>query len=1290
MATEIDSLQIKISADANKASNALDKLAKSLEGFQKSVVWDTGKLYSIGTGIKNIADAASGFKGAKSKELTSLSTALQNFNKVDTVSLRGVGSAMSELSKGMSGVQNIDVTGVISVANAVAKLGGKNASAGTKNLVTIKDDLVTFVRGLNSIGAVTFDTTGLANVINSVSKLGYSTTTAATKNLPILSAQLQNFVRQMNQIGSFNFDMTNLYEMVTAIGKLGSVASGRGVSNIPQLADNLNYMFTVLSKAPTINSNIIQMTNALANLARTGSSAGTASRSLANSLNAFGKSTKTAKANSFSLASAIGKVYATYWMLFRAVSKVKDAIDLSSDLTETENVVRQTFGNYESIIQDFVQTSVQQYGMSELTAKQVASRFQAMGTAVGYSQKEMSGMSLELTKLTGDLASFYNEDQGDVAKRLQSIFTGETEPMRRYGIDLTNATLKEYAMSKGLDSNISSMTQAEKVMLRYQYVMERTSNAQGDFARTSDTWANQVRMLQQAFEAWSAVVGGAVINAFKPFVKTLNYVMEKVISFTTTVTNALGKIFGWQYEVSDGGVADDWSESMSDFSDAEGDAADNAKKLKNNLLGIDELNVLSKDDDSSGSGSGSSGSSSSGATTGELVQVDTIFKDYESSINDLFTLGRTISDTLTSAMQSIDWDSIYEKARGFGTGLAQFLNGLITPDLFGGVGSTIAGTLNTAVQVALSFGQEFDFVNLGASLAQGVNDFFDTFNFENLGATINTWVQGLKDTIITFFDKVEWKDVFNGIKDTMSELDIETVTILVGAFTIKYAGAVLTKTVFEKLLIEKLVKKGAKQIPLKLGLLVEGKGSGLTVSETIANAFGGSASTIAAFAKVFSGIAMVAVGAIEAVKNFVKMLKDGFSWLNEILMVVGIAIAAVGAVILGAPALIAAVVAAIVAGVATLVVVVKDHWEEIKSWFAGIGEWFGENVIEPLKEKIGEIKATISDIWTAIKGKFAGIGEWFGENVAEPIANVFNGIATRIGQIFEGLKIIVEAIWIVVSGWFNDNVVQPVVGFFTNLWNDVKQIFSNLWNEIKAIWKAVSGWFDTYIIQPVVAGFKILGIGVKTVFTNLWNGIKTVWGAVSGWFSKTVINPVQNAWKKSTTAIAGFFTNLWDGIKNGVKSAFNVVLTVIESAINFMVDAVNVPIAIFNAFVDKCAKLTGADWGGVDLIPKVTIPKLETGGYVPNSYSMFMAGENGTPELMGTVGGKTAVAGGVEITGIRDAINSTAEAQMRMMQEEISVLKQLLAKDTSVNIGDREIARANIRGQKSMGLQIIT
>lgn len=1054
---DIDSLQIKISADANKASNAIDKLAKSLESFQKSVTWDTGKLYSIGTGIKNIADAATGFKGAKSKELTSLSTALQNFNKVDTVYLRGVGSAISELSKGMSGVQNIDVSGVVNVASAVAKLGGKNATAGAKNLVTLKDDLSQFVRGMNNVGSITFDATNLSNLITSINKLGYGTVTAATKNLFILSAQMQNFVREMNKIGSFNFDMTNLSTMVTAIGKLGSVASGRAVSNIPQLADNLNYMFTVLSKAPAVNSNIIQMTNALANLARTGSSTGTASRSLANSLNMFNKSSKTAKASSFSLASAIGKVYATYWALFRVVGKVKDAIDLSSDLTETENVVRQTFGNYEGIIQDFVKTSISQYGMSELTAKQVASRFQAMGTAVGYTQKEMSGMSLELTKLTGDLASFYNEEQGDVAKRLQSIFTGETEPMRRYGIDLTNATLKEYAMSKGLNSNISSMTQAEKVMLRYQYVMERTSNAHGDFARTADTWANQVRQLKQQFEAWSVVVGGALINAFKPFVKTLNDVMQKVITFTTTVTNALGSIFGWKYEVSAGGVADDWSDSMSNFSNAEGDAADNAKKLKNNLLGIDELNVISKDD-TSGSGTGSGGAGTAGATTGELVQVDTIFKDYESNIKDLYTLGRTISDTLSSAMDSINWDFIYEKARGFGTGLADFLNGLFTPDLFENIGITLAGVINTGIEFAFNFVKTFDWSNFGKSIANGVMGFFANIKWEELGETIVRAITGVIDLIFSFIINVNWFEL--------------------------------------------------------VGYVLE---------------------------MIISGILTLG------------------EWLGE-------------------------------------------KWSDFIYWWdTSIGKWWDNNV----------------------------------------------------------------SVWFTAERW-------------QELGEHMKEALIEKWNDFKEWWKdtGIPSWWDNHV-APWFTKEKWIGLA-----NNIKLGISEKWNSFTTWWKNTGF---YNWWK----TVSSYFTKTkwtWSGIKDGLSKAWNNAIDAIKS--------------IWNKFANWLNEKLTFSWESVEIMGKEIIspgsitlgqlPTFETGGYVPNSYSMFVAGENGVPEMLGTVGGQTAVAGGVEITGIRDAINATAEAQMRMMQEEINLLKQLLAKETSVNIGDRDIARAALRGQKSMGLQIIT
>jgi hypothetical protein len=206
-------------------------------------------------------------------------------------------------------------------------------------------------------------------------------------------------------------------------------------------------------------------------------------------------------------------------------------------------------------------------------------------------------------------------------------------------------------MKNGMDADIKSMTQAEKAMLRYQYVLANTTAAQGDFARTADTWANQVRILKQNFQQLGGIIGGALINAFKPFLRTLNFVMQKVISFATTVTNALGAIFGWKFEVSGGGVADDWSDAASsadDLADSTGKAADNTKKMKTNLLAIDELNVLNQDDSNSGSGGSGSGAGGAGggAGSGGLVKTDTIWKDFESNIKDLYQLGEYIRDAL--------------------------------------------------------------------------------------------------------------------------------------------------------------------------------------------------------------------------------------------------------------------------------------------------------------------------------------------------------------------------------------------------------------------------------------------------------------------------------------------------------------------------------------------------------------------------------------------------------------------------------------------------------------------
>lgn len=1267
---DIDELQIKIKADSAKASDSIDKLASSLDNLGKSLSFDTSKLSNIASGIRSMSDAATGFKGAKSKEITSLATALNKFSNVDTSSFYGVSAAMKNLAAGMKDTKTIDASGILNTAAALSKMGGTLATVGTSNLVKIKDDLAYFVKGMNSVGALNFDTAGLSNLIKSISKLGLANSTQATANLPQISAQLQNFVRQMNKIGELKFDMTNMSSLVTSISKLGSVASGRAVNNIPLLADNLKYLFETLSKAPNVSANIIRMTEALANLAKTGASSGRAATSLGKSLNIFSGSANKAKSSSFSLAAAFGKLYASYWLLFRAFSKIKDAIDISSSLTEVENVVRTTFGNYEKLIQDFSKTSIQDFGMSELTAKQVASRFQAMGTAMGFSQGKMADMSLQLTKLTADMASFYDMEQSDVARNLQAVFTGETEPLRKYGLDLTQATLKEWAMKQGLDADISSMTQAEKTMLRYQYVMANTAAAQGDFARTSDTWANQVRILKQSFEQLASIIGGALINAFKPFVRTLNAVMQKVIAFATTVTNALGSIFGWKFEISAGGLADDWSNaagSAADIADSTGQAAKNVEKMNKGLRAFDELNLITTPDNSSGSGSGGSGGggASGGGASGGLVQVDTIFKDYESQIRSLRELGAYISDALSDAMESIDWDRIYSKARNFGKGLADFLNGLITPRLFGDVGMTIASALNTAIYSALSFGEEFDWTNFGNSLAEGINKFFQTFDFASLAETINVWVQGIYTTIKTMIQNISWSDVWQAVKDFLSNLDLETVSIIIGALTIKkiaktIIGANILNTigkfiagkVKDAIVVALGAEKGTGIGTALVGMFKRGIGkfgesvgkilipnlmSGLSLNESMVAAFGTVGTTLA-------GIVSTVGGAILAVTNFVKMMKDGFSWLNEILMLVGTALAAVGAVILGVAAAPAALVAAIVAAVGTIVVLIHDNWETIKSWFSGISDWVNEKIFTPISTKISDLWKTVTTVWQ-------NASNWFSTTVIEPIVNFFQGLWTRVKQIFEGLWIIIQAIWITVSGWFNDNVITPVVNFFQGLWISVSGFFKQLWEDVKKIWSKVSKWFNETVVIPVINFFKPIWTKVKEFFSNLWNDIKTIWASVSNWFDTKVIQP-----------LLGVFNSLWSGVKSGMVSAMNAVIGGIESAINFIVGGINTIIGGFNKVVSWAAKVAEVDWGGVDLVPTVQLSRIqafETGGFPEDG--LFFANHG---EMVGQFSnGKTAVANNSQIVeGIKEGVKSA-------VSEALTPYLSQIAQNTSENSG---------------------
>lgn len=840
-------------------------------------------------------------------------------------------------------------------------------------------------------------------------------------------------------------------------------------------------------------------------------------------------------------------------------------------------------------------------------------------------------------------------------------------------------------------------------------------------------------MLRENFKALGAVVGGGLINAFKPFIKVLNSVLQKVISFAEMVTNALGSIFGWKYEASKGagisGLADDIgsaSDGMDDLSNAAGNAgkntggiAKNAKKAKKEIQqatrAFDELKVISKQskDNTSGSGSGGSGGSgggsgsggSGGGDTGKLVQTDTIFKKFKSNIKDLEGLGKAISGALINAMRGIEWDEVYAKASGFGSGLAKFLNGLFKGQkgttLFGETGKLIANSLNTVLHGLDSFGTTFNWKQFGNSIADGINKFFQNFDFALLAQTLNAWAQGAFDAVTTALSKISWKDVWNGAKEFLSNLDVKTVGIIIGALTIKkILGLHLAKTALD-IIGTSISKAIAGSLASRLGVEIaanEGISAvlstalskkiggafatlGTTVSAGVKALFGSGAaesalSFISPVAKAITGIGSVAIGAFTAISNFVTMLKNGFSWLNEALMLVGVTITAVGAVILGVAAAPAAITAGIVAGVATAAVVVKDHWEEIKGIFSKAGDWFNTNVIKPIsgffKGLWESVSGFFSSLWKDISGVWKTVSGWFNTNVITPIVSFFQGFSKRVGQIFEGLWIIVKAVWIVVSDWFKSKVIEPIKKNFELLKSAVSTAFNVLWTTVKSVWAVVSAWFKEHVTTPIKNAFSSAKKSIQKAFSAAKTAVTGAWNSVSSWFKEHVTTPIKNAFSKMKKSVAKIFSKLWNSVKSGVAGAMNTVISRIETAINSLIGGVNTVLRGFNSVVSAAAKVAKVKWSGVDLVPEVSLPKVKayaTGGFM-DKYSIATVGENGLPEIMGTVGGKPAVAGSQEITGIKDAINSTSAQEVSLLRQQNQLLQAILQKNFGITTND--------------------
>jgi len=399
----------------------------------------------------------------------------------------------------------------------------------------------------------------------------------------------------------------------------------------------------------------------------------------------------------------------------------KECIELGSDVAEVQNVVDVAFGDMAGQVETFANQAITNFGMSTLAAKKTSSTYMAMARSMGVAMDGAAEMSLALTGLSGDVASFYNITQEEAAYKLQSVFTGETESLRELGVVMTQTNLQQYALRNGMNANIQSMTQAEQVALRYAYVTDQLALASGDFLRTQDSWANQTRILSMQWQEFMSVIGQALTTILLPAVKLLNQIVGVLINAANAINAALTSIFGGaqtqiqQTQAAVGGVSSGIGEAV-DNQDALTDATKATNKAQQKTLaGFDQLNKLS---DASGSSSGGSGSSAAGmgasgvpglqsvgteteGAAGKLLDImerlraavepfraafDTAFSSIRSGASTVFAaLSQAWSDIKTLGSPLYDW---------FSGEFTTFLNQFIIT-----FGNTMGGLLDTVGMV---------------------------------------------------------------------------------------------------------------------------------------------------------------------------------------------------------------------------------------------------------------------------------------------------------------------------------------------------------------------------------------------------------------------------------------------------------------------------------------------------------------------------------------------------------------------------------------------------------------
>ena len=566
----------------------------------------------------------------------------------------------------------------------------------------------------------TIKTADFTRLATNLTKLG----TVNVSALNSAASSMSHLTRAFNSLGTVSANAQSVGEMAKNIAKLGNKSVQTAITNIPRLATALNNLMITLSKSPKVSQNVIQMTNALANLANQGSKVGSASNSIVRGLNKTSTSANTAKKSFGGLASAIGKFYATYFMVIRGLKGLWSSIKGTADYIEAYNYFNVALGkigsdwsyqfekygykNAESYAESFktrlsdslgklsgVQVSIGADGKGLLTESgmknlglniqeitQYASQLASVTNSVGQTGEVSLAVASSFTKLAGDISSLFNVDYSSVSKNLQSGLIGQSRALYKYGIDITNATLQTYAYNLGLSKSVSEMTQAEKMQLRMLAILDQSKVSWGDLANTINSPSNMIRQFKNNLKEAGMVLGQLFIPVLQKVLPVINGVAIAIKRLLVNIAGLLGiKIdfdsFGQGYS----NIEDELDTSADAFENA----TQKAEEYKNQLLGFDEVEKVSEPTDKSNA---SANTSNPIDLTSDILKATSEYeKAWEKAYEKMQNRSEKFANAISKALKPIS--TIFEDiAKGDWLKLGKDTSKLVT-DIFNFFSSAI-------------------------------------------------------------------------------------------------------------------------------------------------------------------------------------------------------------------------------------------------------------------------------------------------------------------------------------------------------------------------------------------------------------------------------------------------------------------------------------------------------------------------------------------------------------------------------------------------------------------------